>query len=239
MGKSFKNGKLILDNQIEGQVKIDSKVNGGIIVGPSAPSSGTIYHDKLRNRELPDQHPIEAITGLQDALDEKVSISDLSEVAFSGSYTDLIDKPFIPTSVSDLINDVGFITNTVDNLVNYYDKSETYTKQEIEQIVGSIASFHIEVVQELPTEDISLSTIYLVPLESPKANNHYEEYIYVNNSWELIGTTEIDLTNYYTKSEVDALVDRYTAGNGIIIANYQISMKNDNILDCGTSTIQI
>lgn len=29
--------------------------------------------------------------------------------------------------------------------------------------------------------------------------------------------------------------DEYTAGNGISISNYQISIKNGNILDCGTS----
>ena len=38
---------------------------------------------------------------------------------FSGSYDDLQDKPVIPTQNSQLINDSGYITNTVDNLTNY------------------------------------------------------------------------------------------------------------------------
>lgn len=38
---------------------------------------------------------------------------------FSGSYTDLTDKPTIPTKTSDLDNDSGFITNTVNDLTNY------------------------------------------------------------------------------------------------------------------------
>lgn len=33
-------------------------------------STGTDNHDELSNRDLPDQHPISAITGLQEALDE-------------------------------------------------------------------------------------------------------------------------------------------------------------------------
>lgn len=29
---------------------------------------GTLYHDRLTHRDLPDQHPISSITGLEDAL---------------------------------------------------------------------------------------------------------------------------------------------------------------------------
>ena len=41
-------------------------------------------HNKLRNRDLTDQHPIGAITGLQDILD------GLAPVAFTGAAEDLI-----------------------------------------------------------------------------------------------------------------------------------------------------
>ena len=41
-------------------------------------------HNKLRNRDLTDQHPIGAITGLQDILDS------LAPVAFTGAAEDLI-----------------------------------------------------------------------------------------------------------------------------------------------------
>ena len=36
-------------------------------------STGTFAHSLLRNRDLDDQHPISAITGLQDALDAAAS----------------------------------------------------------------------------------------------------------------------------------------------------------------------
>lgn len=38
------------------------------------------------------------------------------------SYNDLTDLPSIPTNTSDLVNDSGFITNQVDDLVNYLPK---------------------------------------------------------------------------------------------------------------------
>lgn len=47
-------------------------------------------HDKLINRDLPDQHPISAITGLQDILDNIPTIDDLAPVAFTGAAEDLI-----------------------------------------------------------------------------------------------------------------------------------------------------
>ena len=44
----------------------------------------------------------------------------------------LPDDTDIPEKTSDLTNDSGFITNTVNNLANYYLKSETYTQAEID-----------------------------------------------------------------------------------------------------------
>lgn len=114
----------------------------------------------------------------------------------------------IPTQLSELSNDVGLIDNTVNNLVNYYSKSETYTKTEVLDLVSRIPAMGIQIVSTLPTENISETTIYLLKVEDSKENNEYEEYLYANGKWELIGTTtfDFDLSNYYTKSEVDTIV---------------------------------
>ena len=42
------------------------------------------------------------------------------------------------------------------------------------------------VVQELPTTDIDENTLYMVLAES---GDHYEEYMYINNNWDMVGTT--------------------------------------------------
>lgn len=52
---------------------------------------------------------------------EKASWSAKSE--FSGNYADLSGKPFIPTKVSDLPNDAGYLTQHQD-LSGYYNKGE-------------------------------------------------------------------------------------------------------------------
>lgn len=108
----------------------------------------------------------------------------------------------IPTKVSQLDNDSGLITNAVNNLTNYYLKSETYTKSEVQQLLSTISSLKLEVVTNLPTTNISSNTIYLKPLDSAKENNIYEEYIYINSKWETIGTTAVDLTNYALKEDI-------------------------------------
>ena len=55
-----------------------------------------------------------------------------------------------------------------------------------------------QIVQTLPTENIDTNTIYMVPKATPQTNNIYDEYMYINSAWELIGTTEVDLSNYQT-----------------------------------------
>ncbi len=77
---------------------------------------------------------------------------------------------------------------------------------ELKNLVDLLPQFAIEVVQTLPVSDISETTIYLVPASDPEQGNYYEEYIYVNNAWELVGTTAVDLSQYYTSAQVDTLL---------------------------------
>lgn len=104
------------------------------------------------------------------------------------------------------------IANHINTVVQYTNAYGTQAKttagaiNELKQLISLIPQFSIEVVEELPTEDISDTTIYLVPAEDPEVGNYYEEYIHVNNTWELVGTTAVDLSAYYTKLEVDGLL---------------------------------
>lgn len=104
----------------------------------------------------------------------------------------------------DEIPDVSeFITISVDNLVNYYRKSETYNQEQINSLIGSITTINFKIVDSLPgTGENNL--IYLVPSNKQEENNVKDEYIWVDGSWELIGSTKIDLSNYYTKDEVNS-----------------------------------
>lgn len=85
------------------------------------------------------------------------------------------------------------------------DLSNYYNKQEVDSLVDTIPKFDIKVVQTLPSSNISPTTVYLVTGDS-ETGNLYDEYIYVDNKWELLGTQTTDLSNYYNKTEVDNLL---------------------------------
>lgn len=64
-----------------------------------------------------------------------------------------------------------------------------------------------KVVSTLPTEGIDPNKIYLVLDTGGEGENIYKEYVYVNDSWEELGTyrATIDLTPYLTKEEASSL----------------------------------
>ena len=72
-------------------------------------------------------------------------------------------------------------------------------------VISVSEGFNVVVVAELPTVG-EPNTLYLVPTGDPSPN-YCNEYIYVDNiGWEQVGTTQIDLSNYYTKSDTDTLL---------------------------------
>lgn len=129
------------------------------------------------------------------------SIDKLSTVAKTGNYSDLNGIPTIPTKVSDLTNDSGFITNAVNNLLNYY------TKTEINNMFTS-GNISFEFVTELP-ETGEQNIIYFVSNNSDIDNNLFNEYVWtINNTWEELGSVSIDLSNYYNKQETTLLIEQ-------------------------------
>lgn len=105
----------------------------------------------------------------------------------------------IPTKMSQLENDAGFITAAVDNLINYYRSSQLYTKTEVDAKLSAIPKFSIVAVDVLPTENISETTIYLLK-EQESGTNKCSEWVYINSSWEKLGDIDIDLSGYLQKT---------------------------------------
>lgn len=124
----------------------------------------------------------------------------------------------VPTKVSELENDSGYLISFTesDPTVPAWAKTAnkpSYTAAEvgattaqevsamIANAISQINSFDIAVVQVLPTQDIGTHTIYLVP-KTGTVKDIYDEYLYINNMWEMIGNTQIDLSGYALKSEL-------------------------------------
>ena len=136
----------------------------------------------------------------------------------------------------------SFITKAVNDLTNYYLKSETYTKTEVDALVAAIQQFTLVSVQTLPTASSgTMNKIYLVPSSNPQTQNVKDEFITlmtdeqgtVTYSWECIGSTEVNLTNYYTKTQTDSAI---TAAINAALASYSTTSQVNSIISTALST---
>lgn len=98
----------------------------------------------------------------------------------------------------------GSTVGTYDGSTETTINIEAASKEYVQELISTVTSASFEVVDELPTEGIKTNTIYLVPSQSSGLNNVYDEWVYINNRWELIGTTAIDLSNYLSKDNTIA-----------------------------------
>ncbi len=119
-------------------------------------------------------------------------------------------------------------------------KSAGLTPTDVAEILGNITQIDYQVVNQLPQTGIK-GTIYLVA-HSHGDRDIYDEYIWTkdddnNNIYEKIGNTDIDLTNYVNKNEIqylnqyqyDSLSYSEKNNNNIYITSQGIYRQN-NIL---------
>lgn len=112
----------------------------------------------------------------------------------------------VPTAVSDLTNDSGYQT-----------ASDVSTA--IATAIAGITGIQFEIVSTLPATG-DAGTIYLIS-HGGSGTDIYDEYIYVNNAWEQIGSTAADFTNvaYY-----DSVNNQLSANSSMF---WQIASNND------------
>lgn len=115
------------------------------------------------------------------------------------------------------------------------DLSDYYTKSEVDDLIDAIDQFKVEVVNELPVTGEE-KTIYLAPKSPTQTNNARDEYLWINNAWEKIGDTEIDLSDYYTKSETDGLLDDK---QGTLAAGANIQIAQDGTISATDTTYEV
>lgn len=149
------------------------------------------------------------------------------------SYNELNDKPQIngvTLSGNKTPDALGLVTKAVNDLVNYYLKTETYSKTEVDTIVTAIKNSRFEVVATLPTSDIKTNVIYLVPKADAKSGDIKDEYINLDGTtagWEKIGSTDIDLSNYVSEDDLNTALADYTTTTDLtaLLANKQDKLQ--------------
>lgn len=132
------------------------------------------------------------------------------------------------TKVSELENDEDFVKATTISLVNYYLKDEAYSKSQIDELLRNVgAGLSVKIVTELPTTEISGTTIYLINT----SGSNYNQYMYIDGSWANLGSTAVDMSSYYNKTQIDNKLEDY------VTANRLTNKLDDYVLKTGLSKV--
>lgn len=150
---------------------------------------------------------------LKDAMDQMATYFEENKqdtLTFDSTPTINSTNPVTSGGVADAI--ANFITVSVNDLVNYYTKNETYTKTEVANLIAAINQFHYEIAASTSAVSNPQSNVlYLIgPIGS--GTDRYEEYVYPDSTtgWVKIGDTSIDLSGYVTTAALNTALANYT-----------------------------
>ena len=72
------------------------------------------------------------------------------------------------------------------------------TKEYVNKTISELADmgFTPVIVESLPTENIQTNTIYMILSEDGEGKNIYEEWMYINNVWEQVGSSGVNAAKF-------------------------------------------
>ena len=195
------NSSEVVKTNVSGSQSIQSTLEcAGLQVKATRPSSSSEYTPILSNSST-NGADIISITSNGDYIigpkpgSNTTGGKDCLYLNSYGGFTGTNRRPRVIT---------GNTHSTYEEIAYKSDIPDTYTKAQIDSKIAAIPTLSYQVVSELPTSNISTTTIYLLARSSSSSQpDVYDEYLYVNSQWEIIGNTSTDLSNYYTKTEVD------------------------------------
>ena len=145
------------------------------------------------------------------------SNEEVVSTALNDLETRKYEKPTTGIPATDLASGVipnvsSFITNSVNDLANYYLKTETYTQTEVNALIGAINQFHYEIAASTSAVVSPQSNVLYLIGPTGTGSDKYEEYIYPNSTsgWTKIGDTSIDLSGYVTTTALNTALADYT-----------------------------
>lgn len=113
-------------------------------------------------------------------------------------------------------------------LANYYTSAQTDTaiSSAISAALSSVYSLkgRVNTVNDLPASGNKTGDVYMVGAEESLQK---DEYYWTGTAWEFFGRT-IDMSAYYTKSEIDTLLQGYVekvSGKGLSTEDYTTAEK--------------
>ena len=220
---------------VEGGYKgTEEEYNNALTIAPVAV-------DKINNADTTptkDSTNLVLSGGVKDAIDSLNSDFNADLATISSSITNLSDE------IDNIINvEIGdqLKASIIDNLTSSDTEKALSARQGkvLKELIDNLANLQIAVVDTLPATGES-NIIYLIKKVGTGTDIH-DEYVYVEGNWEKIGTTDVDLSNYYTKTqvytknEVDEKIG--SAGGGDVMASGDLA-NNYIVVGAGTKSIK-
>ena len=166
-----------------------------------------------KKANLEHTHEIADVTGLQDALNGKANTVHTHTTAqVDGLDAALAGKADKATTLE------GY------GITDAYTQTQTDTK--IAEAVAAAPHLKREIVQDLPAVgSADANTIYMVPQggstsDPGTAASHYNEYMLINGAFELIGSSQVDLTGYATETFVTNAINALDVADTAVANQY-------------------
>lgn len=168
---------------------VDSKKSVNVIV----PTDNSVLTNGAGYQTAADVSSALTNSGYQANVIETVKVNNVALTPSSKAV-----NITVPTDNSVLTNGAGYQTaKDVTDAIN--------------EAIGSLTGISFEVVETLPTRG-KIGVIYLVA-HSHGAGDNYDEYVWLekSESYEKIGNTDVDLSNYVTKNDITIMTEQELA----------------------------
>lgn len=208
----------VYETVIDALKKAECKVNDVKVNGES------VVDDKVANVTVP-----KSSTDLEDSdkliRDDTLATYSKPGLMYPGLGLLYNDKTGLVTAnIADIRSNDGriYITHGDERLYNFELRNIPTTQRvaqaerdiianeeeidKLKEAVAQLHSFTAKVVDVLPDvgED---GILYLVPKDEKSNDNTYNEYLFINNAYELIGDTAVDLSDYVTTEKLTQSLD--------------------------------
>lgn len=203
---------------VQGQITtINGDGEGSIAKAKTdAIAAAKTYTDQeaAKKANLKHTHEIADVNGLQSALDGKANAVHTHTTAqVDGLDIALAGKADKATTLE------GY------GITDAYTQTQTDSK--IAEAIAAADHLKREIVESLPdVGDADENTIYMVPqgggsVEDPgTSTSHYNEYMLINGAFELVGSSQVDLSGYATETFVTSAIGALDVADTAVANQY-------------------
>ena len=142
---------------------------------------------------------------------------DFATVATSGAYSDLSGRPNLDLKLDKNFSALPAQTNPLLTDVLVMNRGTTVQKVTLGSLLAQIDTELFIIVSTLPTTGLA-NKIYLVPSDDPESIDNYVEWLWYDGKWERLGGFTLDLSSYFTKTEINSMLESKVDKNADITA---------------------